>query len=118
MVHFRDILFDRIYERFNSDVLARGVFLECLEPYILLDKLVSITPVVMKDFVDHYENKGMLQNVEACIVHLHIASLDIHQVCCHFSFFSLKPLKYSLMDKNCFISFFWLSSTILKLKGV
>ena len=106
MVHFRDILFDRIYERFNSDVLARGVFLECLEPYILLDKLVSITPVVMKDFVDHYENKGMLQNVEACIVHLHIASLDIHQVCFLFSFLSLKPLKYSLMDKNCFISFF------------
>ena len=78
--NYRDILFDRIYERFSSDVIARGVFLECLEPYILLDKLVSITPVVMKDFVDHYEAKGLLQNVEGCIVHLNITSLDIHQV--------------------------------------
>ena len=42
--------------------------------------MVSITPGVMKDFVDHYQEKGMVQNVEACIVHMDIASLDIHQV--------------------------------------
>ncbi|XP_074642624.1 vacuolar protein sorting-associated protein 8 homolog [Tubulanus polymorphus] len=74
------VLFGRIYERFSMDQLAKGVFLECLEPFILNDKLISITPSVMKDFINHYEAKGMLQNVEACIVHLDIASLDIHQV--------------------------------------
>ena len=34
----------------------------------------------MKDFIDHYESRGLLQNVEACVVHLDISSLDIHQV--------------------------------------
>ena len=75
-----DILFERIYERFSYDPVARGTFLECLEPYILADRLTAITPSVMKDFVDHYADNAMLQQVEACIVHLDIASLDIHQV--------------------------------------
>ncbi|XP_077997967.1 vacuolar protein sorting-associated protein 8 homolog isoform X1 [Glandiceps talaboti] len=75
-----DILFSTLYEKFSEDTIAKGVFLECLEPYILNDKLVSITPIVMKAFVEHYELKGMLQNVEACIVHMDVASLDIHQV--------------------------------------
>nr|XP_006819234.1 PREDICTED: vacuolar protein sorting-associated protein 8 homolog [Saccoglossus kowalevskii] len=75
-----DILFGTIYEKFSEDTIAKGVYLECLEPYILNDKLVSVTPGVMKDFIQHYEMKGMLQNVEACIVHMEVASLDIHQV--------------------------------------
>ncbi|CAE1274106.1 VPS8 [Acanthosepion pharaonis] len=75
-----DILFGRIYDRFGMDVIARGTFLECLEPYILNDKLNSIPPTVMKDFVEHYESKGMLENVEACIVHLEVTSLDIHHI--------------------------------------
>ncbi|KAJ8320304.1 hypothetical protein KUTeg_001891 [Tegillarca granosa] len=75
-----DILFGRIYERFGEDMIARGTFLECLEPYILNDKLVSIPPSVMKDFVEHYESRQMLESVEACIVHLEVTSLDIHQV--------------------------------------
>ncbi|KAK6181620.1 hypothetical protein SNE40_009442 [Patella caerulea] len=75
-----DVLFGRIYEKFGEDIIAQGTFLECLEPYILSDKLTAIPPAVMKDFVTHYESKSMLDSVEACIVHLDIASLDIHQV--------------------------------------
>ncbi|KAK7507486.1 hypothetical protein BaRGS_00001421 [Batillaria attramentaria] len=75
-----DVLFGRIYERFAVDVIAKGTFLECLEPYIQTDRLTAIPPAVMKDFVDHYESRGMLDSVESCIVHLDIASLDIHQV--------------------------------------
>ena len=62
------------------DVIAMGTFLECLEPYILNDKLQVIPPAVMKDFVTHYETKGLLENVEACVVHMDVASLDIHNV--------------------------------------
>ncbi|KAL5005898.1 hypothetical protein ScPMuIL_017056 [Solemya velum] len=76
-----DVLFGRIYDRFGEDMIAKGTFLECLEPYIVSDKLSSVPPSVMKDFVDHYQAKGMLESVEACIVHLEVASLDIHQVC-------------------------------------
>ena len=62
------------------DVIAMGTFLECLEPYMINDKLQVIPPAVMKDFVTHYETKGLLENVEACIVHMDVASLDIHNV--------------------------------------
>ncbi|XP_035826479.1 vacuolar protein sorting-associated protein 8 homolog isoform X2 [Aplysia californica] len=75
-----ELLFDRIYERFAADVIAKGTFLECLEPYMQTDKLTAIPPAVMKDFVDHYEMRGLLDSVESCIVHLDIQSLDIHQV--------------------------------------
>ncbi|XP_014767622.1 vacuolar protein sorting-associated protein 8 homolog isoform X2 [Octopus bimaculoides] len=75
-----DILFGRIYDRFGMDVIAKDTFLECLEPYILDDKLSSIPPTVMKDFVEHYEGKGMLESVEACIVHLEVTTLDIHHI--------------------------------------
>lgn len=78
--HSRELLFDRIYERFSNDVIAKGTFLECLEPYMQSDRLTYIPPAVMKDFVDHYEMRGLLDSVESCIVHLDIASLDIHQV--------------------------------------
>jgi hypothetical protein len=77
---FSDILFGRIYEQFSNDPLAQGTFLECLEPYMLQDKLSSVTPNVMHDFVDHYTAHAMLTNLEQCIVHMDIASLDIHQV--------------------------------------
>ncbi|WAR10580.1 VPS8-like protein [Mya arenaria] len=75
-----DILFGRIYERFSMDMIAMGTFLECLEPYILDDRLRVMPPVVMKDFVTHYEARSMLESVEACIVHMDVSSLDIHHV--------------------------------------
>ncbi|XP_013089193.2 vacuolar protein sorting-associated protein 8 homolog [Biomphalaria glabrata] len=75
-----DLLFDRIYERFSTDVIAKGTFLECLEPYMQSDRLTYIPPAVMKDFVDHFEMRKLLDSVESCIVHLDITSLDIHQV--------------------------------------
>ncbi|XP_013387109.1 vacuolar protein sorting-associated protein 8 homolog isoform X2 [Lingula anatina] len=75
-----EVLFSAIYDQFSLDPTARGVFLECLEPYILSDQLTHITPVVMKAFIDHYQSRGMLQSVEACIVHMDVGSLDIHQI--------------------------------------
>jgi hypothetical protein len=79
-------LFGRIYERFSVDMIAKGTFLECLEPYIINDRLQTMPPIVMKDFVTHYEQRGMLESVEACVVHMDVMSLDIHHVsCCMYS---------------------------------
>nr|XP_002121576.1 vacuolar protein sorting-associated protein 8 homolog [Ciona intestinalis] len=75
-----DVLFGRIYERFRVDCIAHGAFLECLEPYIMNDKLQTISPEVMQDFVAHYQAKGMLSSVESCLLHLDVSSLDLHQV--------------------------------------
>jgi len=78
-----DFLFGRLYEYFSADSVAKATYLECLEPYMLNDTLTSVTPGVMKDFVEHYERRGSLVAVEACITHMDIASLDIHQVLTH-----------------------------------
>lgn len=50
---------NRIYERFKADCIAHTVFLECLEPYILDERLKTLSPLVMQDFVKHYEAKSM-----------------------------------------------------------
>lgn len=75
-----DFLYSEIYERLSPDSIAKGVFLEVLEPYILSDRLRSISPVVMRDLIQHYEARAMIQNIEACIVHVDVSSLDVHQV--------------------------------------
>lgn len=80
LVKRTDFLFGRLYDRFSTDAIAKTMYLESLEPYILNDTLTSVTPGVMKDFVDYYEHRGALSAVEACILHMDVASLDIHQV--------------------------------------
>ncbi|XP_048390775.1 vacuolar protein sorting-associated protein 8 homolog isoform X1 [Stegostoma tigrinum] len=75
-----DLLFGQIYTKLSEISVAKGVFLECLEPYILNDKLPSITPQVMKDLLIHFQDRDMMENIEACIVHMDITSLDIQQV--------------------------------------
>lgn len=78
-----DFLFGCLYEYFSVDSVAKATYLECLEPYIMNDTLTYVTPGVMKDFIEHYESRGSLAAVEACITHMDITSLDIHQVHCN-----------------------------------
>ncbi|XP_026557144.1 vacuolar protein sorting-associated protein 8 homolog [Pseudonaja textilis] len=75
-----DILFGQMYDKMSENSVAKGVFLECLEPYILSDKLVGITAQIMKDLLLHFQDKNLMANMEACIVHMDITSLDIQQV--------------------------------------
>ncbi|KAL6005772.1 hypothetical protein ACLOJK_006345 [Asimina triloba] len=80
-VHIRrtDILFDDIFSKFLA-VQQGGTFLELLEPYILKDMLGCLPPEIMQALVEHYSNKGWLQRVEQCVLHMDIASLDFNQV--------------------------------------
>ena len=41
-----------------------------MEPYILNDKLTTLPPTVMKDFVEHYIGTGQIPTVERCLLHL------------------------------------------------
>lgn len=80
MVGRTDALFGWIYQRFSESSLKKASFVECLEPYILSGELTRLTPDVVKDFVDHYEKKEALGIVEACIVNLDVANIDVQQV--------------------------------------
>ncbi|XP_048580337.1 vacuolar protein sorting-associated protein 8 homolog isoform X2 [Nematostella vectensis] len=75
-----DLLFRDIYYKFCEDSIGKTVFLECLQPYILSDRLTSLSPIVMKDFIEHYQEMGRLKEVEACLLHLDVMNLDIHQM--------------------------------------
>nr|XP_015214627.1 PREDICTED: vacuolar protein sorting-associated protein 8 homolog [Lepisosteus oculatus] len=75
-----DLLFNQIYPKLVENSVARGVFLECLEPYILSDRLNGLTVHVMKDLLSHFQDNGMMDSVENCLVHMDITSLDIQQV--------------------------------------
>ncbi|CAH9089153.1 unnamed protein product [Cuscuta epithymum] len=74
-----DVLFDEIWKRFDNEK-QQDTFLELLEPYILKDMLGSLPPEIMQVLVQHYSNKGWLERVEQCVLHMDILSLDFNQV--------------------------------------
>eukprot|EP00794_Sanderia_malayensis_P015740 gene15740-17326_t len=74
------LLFGEIYERFSEDSVAKHVLLEGLEPYILDDKVGTLTPVVMQDLVEHFEQTGQLNKLEACLVHLDVTAVNLHHM--------------------------------------
>lgn len=75
-----DLLLREIYDKFSEDPVGKVVFLESLEPHILSDKLTSLSPIVMKEFIEHYQQRNKLKEVESCLLHLDVTNLDIHQM--------------------------------------
>ncbi|XP_071337699.1 vacuolar protein sorting-associated protein 8 homolog isoform X2 [Trachinotus anak] len=75
-----DLLFDQLYARLVENTVAKGVFLEALESYIVADRLGHLTTPIMRDLLAHYHGNGMMDSLERCIVHLDVTSLDIQQV--------------------------------------
>uniref|UniRef100_A0A8C5ERG8 RING-type domain-containing protein n=1 Tax=Gouania willdenowi TaxID=441366 RepID=A0A8C5ERG8_GOUWI len=76
-----DLLFSQLYTRLLENTVAKSVFLESLESYIVADRLGHLPPHIMRDLLDHYHSSGMMDSLERCVVHLDVTSLDIHQVC-------------------------------------
>ncbi|KAM4698795.1 vacuolar protein sorting-associated protein 8 homolog [Rhinophrynus dorsalis] len=75
-----DILFSQMYDKLSENCVAKGVFLECLEPYLLRDQLPGLTAHIMKELLLHFQDRGQMESVEACIVHMDITSLDIQNI--------------------------------------
>ncbi|XP_056587442.1 vacuolar protein sorting-associated protein 8 homolog [Triplophysa dalaica] len=75
-----DLLFNEIYPRLVENSVARGVFLESLEPYILNERIGCLTAPVMRDLLSYFHENGMMESVEGCLVHMDITNLDIKQV--------------------------------------
>uniref|UniRef100_A0A8C9TVS0 VPS8 subunit of CORVET complex n=1 Tax=Scleropages formosus TaxID=113540 RepID=A0A8C9TVS0_SCLFO len=76
----QDLLFGQIYSRLVENSVAKGVFLESLEPYILSERIGCLTAPIMRDLLSHFQENGMMDSVENCLVHMDITSLDIQQV--------------------------------------
>ncbi|XDV15128.1 hypothetical protein PO909_015259 [Leuciscus waleckii] len=79
-LNHKDLLFNQIYPRLVENSVARGVFLESLEPYILSERIGCLTAPVMRDLLSYFQENGMMDSVEGCLVHMDITNLDIQQV--------------------------------------
>ena len=74
-----DILFENVWNTFSLDPFAKAKFLETLEVYILSDQLRRMPVNISQEFVTHFETVKRFEALEACLTHLRIDSLDIHQ---------------------------------------
>ena len=74
-----DLLFDTVWATFNQDPFSTAVYLECLEPYILSDQLTRLPTSIVQQFVTHYGARNKFEGLEACLTHLAVDCLDIHQ---------------------------------------
>src|SRR3990167_6191185 len=72
------VLFNEIYPKFKEIGYGEKM-LELFEPLILKDKLRYLDPGIMQEFVSYYRNNNKLRQVEQCIVHLDVSSLDFHE---------------------------------------
>lgn len=76
----KDLLFDNIYPIISVDKLVEGYFFESLEEPIVKGRLNSIPPEILSRFVDYFTKKELLANVEKCILHFDVLSMDLNQV--------------------------------------
>ena len=77
----KDYLFQTVWETFCVDPFAKAKFLDSLERLILSDQLRNLPVSVCQELVNLFEqNPDRLVALEACITHLNVTSLDIHQV--------------------------------------
>ncbi|CAJ1066529.1 vacuolar protein sorting-associated protein 8 homolog [Xyrichtys novacula] len=75
-----DLLFNQLYSQLAENMVAKGIFLESLESYIVADRLGHLTTPIMRDLLAHYHSTGKMESLERCIVHLDVTNLDIQQV--------------------------------------
>ena len=75
-----DLLFGLIYDLFSKDSIAHGIYLQCLEPYILKNRFDTISPVVLKDFIHYYIDNKSFTQLEQCLNRLDVSCLDIEQI--------------------------------------
>lgn len=81
--------------------------MECLEPYLLRDQLPGLTTHVMKDLLLHFQDRGLMESLEACIVHMDITSLDIQQVFLTMSYILITSLYLTFSVIYCHLAHFY-----------
>ena len=75
-----DLLFGLIYDLFSKDSIAHGIYLQCLEPYILKNRFDTISPMVLRDFINYYIDNNHFNQLEQCLNRLDVSSLDLDHI--------------------------------------
>ena len=98
LINCQDVLFGSLYAHLSEDALFEGFFFESLEGHLLNNKLKDIPPQVVKNFIDYYEKNAHLHlQLEKCLFHFDVHSIDLHSVIgmCR---------KYSLLDAFIYLN--------------
>ncbi|KAK6097241.1 hypothetical protein MT418_002866 [Batrachochytrium dendrobatidis] len=75
-----DLLFGEVYDHY-VDSGVDHVFVESLEPYVLNERIVSISnPSVVQAIIDHYMKRSWMDRLEQILLHLDPTTLNIHQI--------------------------------------
>ena len=96
----KDVLFENVWNAFQIDLFAKATYLECLESYILSDQLRNLPVNISQEFVKHYVFTERFMALEACVTHLNVTSLDIHQVKHLHNFQKLFPYNFFHIEKQ------------------
>jgi hypothetical protein len=75
-----DLLFGLIYDLFSKDALAHGIYLQSLEQYIITNRFDTISPIVLKDFINYCIDNNHLHQLEQCLNRLNVSCLDLEQI--------------------------------------
>jgi hypothetical protein len=75
-----DLLFGLIYDLFSKDSIAHGIYLQSLEPYILTNRFDTISPIVLKDFINYFIDNNYFNQLEQCLNRLDVLCLDLDQI--------------------------------------
>ena len=76
----QDVLTDQVWNTFSQDPFSTAVYLEALEPFILSDQISRLPTDIVQQLVSHYQAREKFPGLEACLTHLAVDCLDIHQV--------------------------------------
>ncbi|CAN0503248.1 unnamed protein product, partial [Ectocarpus sp. 12 AP-2014] len=71
-----DMLFGQIFQAFRARG-QQGVFLDTLEPYVLMGKLKTLSPEVISAFIDRCQSAGDMIAAERLVLRLEPRSLEL-----------------------------------------
>ncbi|PAV62696.1 hypothetical protein WR25_20424 [Diploscapter pachys] len=74
------IFYNEVWPKLESEPLARTVFFELLDEYILDDLVTSPPPQLISEYITYLVSEGQLSQLQAAVVHLPIECLDLHQI--------------------------------------
>ena len=69
-----------LFEKFQSNELAKCTFVECLEHFIFNNELPDLNPILVKEIISYYIEKKWYNLLDSLIIHFSITSLDIDNI--------------------------------------
>ncbi|KAI2804729.1 hypothetical protein RDWZM_008035 [Blomia tropicalis] len=71
---------EELFDLFQSNLIAKNIFIECMENYIFNGQLTELNPNLVKEIIAYYINRQWYNLLDSLIIHFSITSLDIDHI--------------------------------------